>query len=265
MALVNCPECGRERVSDSAVSCPACGFGVREYFLNNPEKRIQEQTVQSETEVQKAESPKTEPQKTTTTTKSIRCKKCGSFYPSKYDKCPGCGEKASSLSNGTNRAVSTSSESKAHIRVPKKNIFKRNYIIGIIIGLVVLIIGIPIINSFKKETATVSSKTTTEYEYATEEDYQMSEYEAKSLAIDAVENASQYELTPSNANYYRIENISVGSAELIYDYSNKYTFSVKGTYSVYNEYGTFEESVRFDAHVDVNHDGSTYIDYCMFN
>ena len=120
MALVKWPECGRERVSDSAVSCPACGFGVREYFLNNPEKRIQEQTVQSKTEVQKAELPKTEPQKTepqktTTTTKSIRCKKCGSFYPSRYDKCPGCGEKASPVSNditSTNRSVSTSSESK---------------------------------------------------------------------------------------------------------------------------------------------------------
>lgn len=32
MALIKCPECGRERVSDSAVACPDCGYGIREHF-----------------------------------------------------------------------------------------------------------------------------------------------------------------------------------------------------------------------------------------
>lgn len=32
MALIKCPECGRDNVSDSAVSCPNCGFNIREYF-----------------------------------------------------------------------------------------------------------------------------------------------------------------------------------------------------------------------------------------
>lgn len=32
MALVKCPECGREKVSDSAIACPDCGFGIKEYF-----------------------------------------------------------------------------------------------------------------------------------------------------------------------------------------------------------------------------------------
>ena len=31
MALVSCPECGKE-VSSTAVSCPNCGFAVKDYF-----------------------------------------------------------------------------------------------------------------------------------------------------------------------------------------------------------------------------------------
>lgn len=34
MALIKCPECGREKVSDSALVCPECGFGIKEYFDN---------------------------------------------------------------------------------------------------------------------------------------------------------------------------------------------------------------------------------------
>lgn len=32
MALIKCPECGREKVSDSAESCPDCGYGIKEHF-----------------------------------------------------------------------------------------------------------------------------------------------------------------------------------------------------------------------------------------
>lgn len=32
MALVKCPECGREKVSDSAEACPECGYGIKAYF-----------------------------------------------------------------------------------------------------------------------------------------------------------------------------------------------------------------------------------------
>lgn len=34
MALVNCPECGKE-VSDTAIACPHCGFAVKDYYLEN--------------------------------------------------------------------------------------------------------------------------------------------------------------------------------------------------------------------------------------
>lgn len=32
MALVTCPECGRENVSDMAAACPYCGFPLRKHF-----------------------------------------------------------------------------------------------------------------------------------------------------------------------------------------------------------------------------------------
>lgn len=32
MALVKCPECGREKVSDSAEACPDCGYPIKNYF-----------------------------------------------------------------------------------------------------------------------------------------------------------------------------------------------------------------------------------------
>lgn len=32
MALIKCPECGRENVSDSAKACPGCGFQIYSYF-----------------------------------------------------------------------------------------------------------------------------------------------------------------------------------------------------------------------------------------
>lgn len=32
MALVKCPECGKNRVSDSAEACPECGFGIKSYY-----------------------------------------------------------------------------------------------------------------------------------------------------------------------------------------------------------------------------------------
>lgn len=32
MALIKCPECGRENVSDSAEACPGCGYGIKAHF-----------------------------------------------------------------------------------------------------------------------------------------------------------------------------------------------------------------------------------------
>lgn len=49
MALIKCPECGRENVSDSAEACPNCGFGVKEYFKNKTiEKEISNKSIAEE-------------------------------------------------------------------------------------------------------------------------------------------------------------------------------------------------------------------------
>lgn len=32
MTLIKCPECSRKKVSDTAVACPYCGYGIREHF-----------------------------------------------------------------------------------------------------------------------------------------------------------------------------------------------------------------------------------------
>lgn len=34
MALIKCPECGKENVSDSAEVCPNCGYGIKKHFKN---------------------------------------------------------------------------------------------------------------------------------------------------------------------------------------------------------------------------------------
>ena len=34
MALVKCPECGRDNVSDTASACPDCGFDIKTYYEN---------------------------------------------------------------------------------------------------------------------------------------------------------------------------------------------------------------------------------------
>lgn len=43
MALIKCPECGKENVSDGAMYCPECGFGIKEYFEKIEKERLQEE------------------------------------------------------------------------------------------------------------------------------------------------------------------------------------------------------------------------------
>ncbi len=63
MALINCPECGRENVSDSAEACPNCGYGIKAHFdkINKIEKekerarRLEEEKEKAKIEEKKRE------------------------------------------------------------------------------------------------------------------------------------------------------------------------------------------------------------------
>lgn len=56
MALIICPECGREKVSDTAEACPDCGYGIKAHFerIRQEEERI-EHARKLEEEKRKAE------------------------------------------------------------------------------------------------------------------------------------------------------------------------------------------------------------------
>lgn len=53
MALIKCPECGKENVSDSAESCPECGYNIKAYF----EKKEQMKKGANRNENKKEKTP----------------------------------------------------------------------------------------------------------------------------------------------------------------------------------------------------------------
>lgn len=54
MALVKCPECGNENISDSAVTCPNCGYGIKEHFdLIRQKEAFEEKKQQDRERIQK--------------------------------------------------------------------------------------------------------------------------------------------------------------------------------------------------------------------
>lgn len=50
MALVKCPECGRENVSDAAEACPSCGYAVKKHYQKIREEEARQARAKAETE-----------------------------------------------------------------------------------------------------------------------------------------------------------------------------------------------------------------------
>ena len=143
MALIKCPECGREKVSDSALACPDCGFAIREY-TNKKNKNEPENDTKKD--VEKVKSLKQETISSRESyAKPIRCPKCGAIYPSAYDKCPTCG--GQDVSTNNRNSLTT-----PHSEKPR---FTKGYIIGIVVGLIVGLIGVP--GLFENESSRLSS------------------------------------------------------------------------------------------------------------
>lgn len=46
MALITCPECGKERISDCAELCPSCGYPIRKRFEEIKEQEIKKRNYQ---------------------------------------------------------------------------------------------------------------------------------------------------------------------------------------------------------------------------
>ena len=40
MAMIKCPECGRENVSSTAKSCPECGYNIKAYYEEEQQKEV---------------------------------------------------------------------------------------------------------------------------------------------------------------------------------------------------------------------------------
>lgn len=57
MALIKCPECGKENVSDSAETCPECGYSIKAHFdkikYDEEQKRLAKQREQQKIESEK--------------------------------------------------------------------------------------------------------------------------------------------------------------------------------------------------------------------
>ena len=43
MALIKCPECGRDNVSDTAISCPGCGVNIKEHMRVKRKQQAQQE------------------------------------------------------------------------------------------------------------------------------------------------------------------------------------------------------------------------------
>lgn len=58
MALIKCPECGKENVSSFAHTCPDCGFGIKDYYMSIEEETHRKQ-LKEEHELRKKASEET--------------------------------------------------------------------------------------------------------------------------------------------------------------------------------------------------------------
>lgn len=91
MALIKCPECGREGVSDSAESCPSCGYNIKAHFQKIQMEEVERQKQQEELARQQAEEAKREKEEYERQNKYVTCPECGKSFKEIQRICPSCG------------------------------------------------------------------------------------------------------------------------------------------------------------------------------
>ncbi len=72
MALVKCPECGKENVSDTAEACPDCGYAVKIHYQRLREEEAKQARLKMETEKKLAEAQQKKRQKHNVKKKRLR-------------------------------------------------------------------------------------------------------------------------------------------------------------------------------------------------
>ena len=87
MSLINCPNCGRPNVSDSAENCPECNYNIKAHFeeIKRKQKEFEEQKIIEEQRKQKEIEQKAEEEK------QIECPECHESFSAKLPTCPNCG------------------------------------------------------------------------------------------------------------------------------------------------------------------------------
>lgn len=87
MALIKCPECGKEKVSDSAESCPECGYNIKKHFddIRKAEQEKKEAEKKKKEEEERIKKEKAEQEK------MINCPECGESFLESLKICPYCG------------------------------------------------------------------------------------------------------------------------------------------------------------------------------
>lgn len=91
MALIKCPECGREGVSDSAESCPSCGYNIKAHFQKIRMEEVERQKQQEELARQQAKEAKREKEEYERQNKYVTCPECGKSFKEIQRICPSCG------------------------------------------------------------------------------------------------------------------------------------------------------------------------------
>lgn len=87
MALIKCPKCGKEKVSDSAESCPECGYNIKKHFddIRKAEQEKKEAEKKKKEEEERIKKEKAEQEK------MINCPECGESFLESLKICPYCG------------------------------------------------------------------------------------------------------------------------------------------------------------------------------